>query len=664
MAVKTRWDQKTYRRHRFNQGRGVRSPHEVTNTPQGTAEFIDSQLQNGGWWEATWRGAGAGKLSAAKEYEQYNNPASRGFSPFTSDSDERRKFREQDRKEVRQQFAQALKDHHFVQDRKVTQGRLDKIVDAYMSQDDDRFQKTLRSMGVSDRDAVRFTRAAEEAASKAIEGKDYGGSWSDDSYQKNPVIDSTNGGSEPLKPAGQTKATGPANGQKQVKTVPASAPLAPRNPRPAAPETVVGTTGRFGSTGLATDSRVRVNGAPLDIRNTQAQGALARTQAETLTADAIKAAEHRKDVQSAAATADVDRLHSRRVAAFQQEKNRQELRDAQDQFREQQRAAMMERRYKNRSFRDADDWKNLGTLREGEQMLDQKDYDAKVGDLVKRARKLRSAEGRAGLGASDLQDMDMVFKTVGKLPTTKDDNGNVSYGGNLTPAQIEALEKRIGGFESRAQDSRDRTAARVAALNSRAADAYREQYGLQGFSDEDVLAFHNRRRGQSVGKALAAIAAIGTPKDADGVRGYEEAWDVIRRNADVTGAFNRAMEDHATKDRFMEDSAAITGEDAAMRREDLRRSAVIAQLNKERQPRQTEQGANLAAGFSAPVPAAQAPAEDPLRAAGIRVPAKTGATGDVTKNDVPVTVLFPRKKKEDTQAATLAGTVLRPRTRR
>lgn len=478
--------------------------------------------------------------------------------------------------------------------------------------------------------------------------------YSESAATDEPVLPSRTGAT------GQTPApTGPTNGQRQVKNAPApaSAPLAPRNPRPAAPETVVGTTGRFGSTGLATDSRVRVNGAPLDIRNTQAQGALARTQAETLAADAIQAAERRRDVQSAAATSDVDRLHGRRVAAFQQEKNRQELRDAQDQFREQQRAAMMERRYKNRSFRDADDWKNLGTLREGEKMLDQKDYDARVGDLVKRARKLRSAEGRAGLGASDLQDMDMVFKTVGKLPTTKDGNGNVSYGGNLTPAQIEALEKRIGGFESRAQDSRDRTAARVAALNSRAADAYREQYGLQGFSDEDVLAFHNRRRGQSVGKALAAIAAIGTPKDADGVRGYEEAWDVIRRNADVTGAFNRAMEDQATKDRFMEDSAAITGEDAAMRREDLRRSAVIAQLNKERQPRQTEQGANLAAGFSAPVPTAQAPAEDPLRAAGVRVPDRTGATGDVT-------VLFPRKKKEDTQAATLAGTVLRPRVRR
>lgn len=485
--------------------------------------------------------------------------------------------------------------------------------------------------------------------------------YSESATTDEPVLPSRTGAT------GQTPApTGPANGQRQVKNAPApaSAPLAPRNPRPAAQETVVGTTGRFGSTGLATDSRVRVNGAPLDIRNTRGQGALAEGQAETLKADAVQAAEHRKDVKSAAATADVDRLHGRRVAAFQQEKNRQELRDAQDQFREQQRAAMMERRYKNRSFRDADDWKNLGTLREGEKMLDQKDYDAKVGDLVKRARKLRSAEGRAGLGASDLQDMDMVFKTVGKLPTTKDGNGNVSYGGNLTPAQIEALEKRIGGFESRAQDSRDRTAARVAALNSRAADAYREQYGLQGFSDEDVLAFHNRRRGQSVGKALAAIAAIGTPKDADGVRGYEEAWDVIRRNADVTGAFNRAMEDQATKDRFMEDSAAITGEDAAMRREDLRRSAVIAQLNKERQPRQTEQGANLAAGFSAPVPAAQAPAEDPLRAAGVRVPDRTGAAGDVTKNDVPVAVLFPRKKKEDTQAATLAGTVLRPRVRR
>ena len=468
--------------------------------------------------------------------------------------------------------------------------------------------------------------------------------------------------------AGQTPSpTGPTNGQRQVKAAPAStpAPLAPRNPRPAAQQTVVGTTGRFGSTGLATDSRVRVNGAPLDIRNTRAQGALAETQAATLKADAVQAAEHLKDVKSAAATADVDRLHGRRVAEFQQEKNRQALRDAQDQFREQQRAALMEKRYKNRSFRDAEDWKNLGTLREGEKMLDEKTYDEKIGDLVKRAKRLRSAEGRAGLGTDDLRDMDMVFKTVGKLSTEKREDGSVKYGGNLTPAQIEALGKRIGGFESRAQASRDRTAARVAAFNSRAADAYREQYGLQGFSDEDVLAFHDRRSKQSVGKALDAIAAIGTPKDADGVRGYEEAWDVIRRNADITGALNRALPDQAAKDRFMDDIAAITGEDAAMRREDFRRSKIIDQLNRERQ-RPTEQEVNLGAGFKAAVPAAQAPAEDPLRAAGIRVPDKTGAAGDVTKNDVPVTVLFPRKKKEDedTHAAQFAGTVLRPRVRR
>lgn len=436
--------------------------------------------------------------------------------------------------------------------------------------------------------------------------------------------------------------SGPTNGQRQVRTQP-SAPLAPRNPRPAAPETVVGTVGRFGGTGSATDTHVRVDGAPLDARNTGAQAALGKMQAEHLKAGEIRAAEERKDAQSAAQTSDVDRLHSREVARFQQEKNRQELSDARAQFREQQRAALMEKRYKNRSFRDAEDWKNLGTLREGEQMLDEKTYDEKVGDLVDRAKRLRSAAGRAGLGLTDLQDMDMVFKTVGKLPTEKREDGSVKYGGNLTPAQIEALGKRIGGFEANARASRARTAARVEAINRQTADAYREQYGLQGFSDEDVLRFHERRRGQAVGKALDTIAAIGTPKDADGVRGYEGAWDVIRRNADITGALNRALPDQAAKDRFMDDIAAITGEDAAARREDFRRSTIIAQLNKERQtPAQPEQPAEPEPIVEQPQPAQPAKPQQ----------SESG--------------LLPKRKKpeEETHAALFAGTALRPRARR
>ncbi len=121
------------------------------------------------------------------------------------------------------------------------------------------------------------------------------------------------------------------------------------------------------------------------------------------------------------------------------------------------------------------------------------------------------------------------------------------------------------------------------------------------------------------------------------------------------------MEDQGTKERFMEDSAAITGDDAAMRREDLRRSAIIAQLNKERQPKQSEQITNLAAGFSADVPQAPTDGGDPLYAAGIRVPRRTPAA-----TQQPETGLTPKRKKpeEETHAALFAGTALRPRARR
>ena len=114
--TKTRWTKETYRRHMFNKGRGVRSPHETSNTkaPQNPA----------GRW------TGASELNAEKEYEQNTMP---GTSWFASDSSDRERFRNQDRKEVRAEFAKTLKAHHFAAHKKVTQGQLDKIVDAYMS---------------------------------------------------------------------------------------------------------------------------------------------------------------------------------------------------------------------------------------------------------------------------------------------------------------------------------------------------------------------------------------------------------------------------------------------------------------------------------------------------------------------------------------------------
>lgn len=479
----------------------------------------------------------------------------------------------------------------------------------------------------------------------------------------------------------QAPTTPVANGRPQVKNAP-SAPLSPRNQTPAAPPLSVGTTTEHGGTGLPTDSRVRVNGAPLDIRNTPANNSLAHLQNEELTAAEIQAAENRRDAQSDAATSEVSRLQKRRAERLRQDKTRYALEQEAAQFREQQRADMMERRYKNRSFRNADDWANLGRLREGEQMLDQKDYNARVGDLVKRARKLRTAEGRAGLGSIDLQDMDMVFKTVGKLSTSKDADGNVSYGGNLTPAQIEALGKRISGFESRAKANQAYAAVQADAHNSRVAEQYRQQYGLQGFSDEDVLGFHEKRARKTANDALDRMLdygkRLGDPDKVSGMdredalRQYEKDWDTIRRNVDVTGLFNRAMEDKATKDKFMSDSADIgTGPGADIKQANLRRDAILRQMYKERpQGAAAPEGQTGTGSVPGAARATSAPQSgtSPSLAPGAAQPnqpaAQVAAPGLPTPPASVAPPVPPKKKPEDVQAAMLAGVPLRPRARR
>jgi len=486
--------------------------------------------------------------------------------------------------------------------------------------------------------------------------------------------------------AGQTPApTGPANGQRQVKNAPApaSAPLAPRNPRPAAPPLSVGTTTEHSGTGLPTDSRVRVNGAPLDIRNTPANNSLAHLQNEELTATEIQAAENRRDAQSDAATSEVSRLQRRRAERLRQDKTRYALEQEAAQFREQQRADMMERRYKNRSFRNADDWANLGRLREGEQMLDQKDYDAKVGDLMDRVKKLRSPKGRAGIGlnSAEVQDMNMVLKTVGKLPKTTDADGNVSYGGNLTPAQIEALEKRIGGFESRAKANQAYAAVQAEAFNRRAADKYRQQYGLQGFSDEDVLGFHEARAKKTANDALDRMLNYGKGLsdssefkggDPEALKRYEKDWDVIRGNVDTASIFNRAMEDKATKDKFMSDIADIgTGPGADIKQANLRRDTILRQMIKERTQGATAPEGQTGTGSvpgAAQTTSAPQSGTSPSLAPGAAQPnqpaAQVAAPGLPTPPASATPPVPPRKKPEDVQAAMLAGVPLRPRARR
>lgn len=675
MAGSTRrWSKRKYQEHIFDLARGKPSRHAKDN---GAAESrgwfnltFDQDSMSDMFEENSVRGSDGRPQARDTNGDTYTGWA-------TSGAAERERFRQDQQEELRKQFRQNVKKHPAFRNK--TDQEIGEIADAYLSGDDfdgDDKKETAEAL----KEVANYTTGDNEVA------------MSDERVWRNkyhPTPDKGKGeGGDKTSPTDQVQKKGESSVQlTNGRRVTSDTPLAPRT-KPGSgvspvPPPSVGTTTEHGGTGLPTDSHIRMNGGPLDIRNTSGNNSLAHLQNEQLKTAEIQAAEGRRDAQSDAATSEVSRLQRRRAERLRQDKTRYALEQEAAQFREQQRADMMERRYKNRSFRNADDWANLGRLREGEQMLDQKDYDVKVGDLVDRAKKLRSPKGRAGLGSTDLQDMDMVFKTVGKLPTTKDDKGNVSYGGNLTPAQIEALGKRISGFETRAKSNQAYAAAQAEAFNRRAADKYRQQYGLQGFSDEDVLGFHKARTAKTANDALDRMLdygkKLGDPNKISGadreaaLRQYEKDWDTIRGNVDTASIFNRAMEDKATKDKFMSDIADIgTGPGADIKQANLRRDTILRQMYKERAAAQAPaQPASVAGGSMQPVPPKVSPQSvpprvspqmtaiaaglrarntlplssvkpDPIAAAGIRVPDK-----GTESTDVPVEVGFAQKASSE-----------------
>lgn len=589
MAVKTRWDKKTYRRHMFNRGRGVHSPHEVTNTHKDTAEFIDSQLNNGGgWWETLWRGAYAGKLSAAKEYEQYNNPASRGFSPFTFDSDERGKFRDQDRKEVRQLFAQALKDHHFVKSRKVTQGRLDKIVDAYMSQDDDKFQDTLRSMGVSDRDAVRFTRAAEDAASQVIEAKKYDGSWSDDPYQKGPVTHSTNEGSETSK--------GPANGRSQVGTASAAAQDTGSNrgsipPRTNAPKELDLTTVNQYGKASSSDSGGRLDGYPVETGDESIKGNVKKYQNERAKAAALQAQREREGIQTDMKSD--DRQNYQKYLADQDKL------DADMNARlDRRRAERMDKRYKERTLIGMADWENLG------RDSTKRDFGARAKDESDESWNARSGAVAAveglrkrftDLGVKDADKNELYAYNPNRM---RDVSGlenlfnKAVKSGSLTDAQIEGLDKTLDMYEEEGRKTKDLIKERVALNDAENVRRYRKMYGLMDrnargeyiISNDEVKEFHKGKQKATRDEILKGMQVApgqgGAEGRSDRMQRFSDAWMKLMNNGfDVEGTLDRALSDPTTRKAYMAAKASIGSDDpeAADKLDQIRRRFVMNQ---------------------------------------------------------------------------------------
>lgn len=234
-------------------------------------------------------------------------------------------------------------------------------------------------------------------------------------------------------------------------------------------------------------------------------------------------------------------------------------------------ADIMDDRYKNRLLRDANDWENLGRHRAGDITLSQDAYNKKVEKLLGRAKALRS--NRAGMDDKEFLDMKALFKIVGKV--TKGEDGN--YSGDFTNAQLEALDKRITGFETSRDNRIGKVRAQLASLDRDDVAKYREQYGLDGFSDEDVRAFRERRKKSDAKGALDELVNMKAPKTSEDVEKFDAAWDKLRKNTNITAAFDRAIADNKAKEAYMDTIAGLSPEE----REAHRKATIIGQLRKE-----------------------------------------------------------------------------------
>lgn len=509
MAVKTRWDQKTYRRHMFNKGRGVRSPHDTSNTKMGTSQFVDSQLGQGHWWEASWRSPWATKLDAAKEYEQYNNPDSAGWSPFTLDSTERERFRKQDRKEVRDLFQKQLSEHHFSKHKKLSSGQLDKIVDAYMSQDDDKFQATLAGMGFSGKDAGRVRRAAEESATAAIEGTAYGTKWDDDDYVKQPGAEpgAAAAGNQPGQ-AGQGGAV--TNGQPKAGQPAADQPLARRG-APKNESVGQGMTGRRST--RAGYGHVSWNGAAVPQSNNAAQANIAgivaaETQAGRDRAEAAAQVQHA--VSSHAPSEAYQASMDERDRIEQIGKDRRARQAAEREAAAQRRA---DKRFADRTLYNEADWKNLGRA-EGNKA----DYSArKEGESDEswnaREKAIKERQGRMG---SLLERLDRMADTkneandfyqydpnkqknlarLRQLIVKAGADGNDVVRDDITDAQIEGANATLDAWEKGAAKRKAEIKSFSDMKQAEQIARLRNQYGpaFSDYTPEQLLDYDKKQR--------------------------------------------------------------------------------------------------------------------------------------------------------------------------
>ena len=603
-----------YNTHIFAKARGAESP----------VQDLARQHYSGHWWQAPGLGA---ERSLDEEYEQ--NAIINGIDGgeqgvFSTDASDREDFRNKQVESLRTAFRKALKSHPEFKGK--TAKELSQIADAYLSGKD---HDSFKSQAVTD--ALQevsdyVTGDGEVSMSEEREWRE--------KYHKGEAAKTTEptttASNEPVTPKnvttknGTPKAPATETTSSQGNQNASQVPLRPREEQQAD----VASTSKYGRTG-ASDTGVRINGAPVEVGDTATRNHLKRAQRDAMATDAIEASEARKDAQNRARSG--DRRRYQQYLADQDALDaamnaRLERKEAERLAKEQ---ARKDSRFKNRTLVNMRDWENLG--REGANNVDYADpknaeakakRDERIAALRDRLAKLNdktlirdgeTAEwknGRMVVTDKDGKEVD----TSGRTTTGVGDDGltyaNDFYANDpnrqrdlrgltnlfkkgdtdntLTDAQLDGIEKTLNGWTNAATARKNAMAAQESRRNAEQMAEIRRQYGMEDkevFDDAAVLAYRDKVQGANRKQILETMRSGGGN---DNYGYYGDAWNkLLNSGFDPRKAFKDALKDPAAAEAYNQQRMKIdtdpnlTDKEKAERRDQLKHKVTMSQAFKE-----------------------------------------------------------------------------------
>lgn len=471
-----------------------------------------------------------------------------------------------------------------------------------------------------------------------------------------------------------------------------SAPIRPRR----APPTDVITDTKWGKLGPS-DTGVRVNGAPVEVSDTATRGQVKSAQRDAVAADAIEAAEARKDAQNRAKSGDRRRYQQYLADQDALDKSWEDRQERKRAEREAAHKERMDKRYESRTLTGMTDWENLGrdsTKRNfGARAVGESDesWNARSG-AVDAVEKLR---GRfATLSVKDADKNEFYAYNPNRM---RDVSGlgnlfnKAVESGSLTDAQIEGLNKTLDMYEGEGRKTKATLQRNAAMRDAENVRKYREMYGMGDrdvFSDDDVKKFHADRQAASRREILRNMQVAPGQGGEEGrgqrIRDFSDNWmKLVDNGLDVAGTFKKAMSDDTNRRAFQEGVAGIALDDPerADKVDQLRRRFVMNQAMSDAgltdRVVKPAEGQTLGAAMAGDLPGTSGLRPDLQVAEDNVLNAESAARmAGVSQSDIdaakkrgaeaaaaPSTAVLKPRKKEDTQQVAKGGMVLRPRRR-